>query len=229
MPMSNADELKKLMQLKDAGALSDEEFQSEKAKVLDTPGSAGTRVPSTQSQDAEESPELKGSPTMAYIGAAIMIFSGFLPWVEGKYGSSSSFMGETFSFSGSTGDISGMATGAGLAGVILAGALIYQAKSHSEKAVWVAVLSLIDGIYYVMAYTDLGTELNMGFGSAFSSFEPKIGLFIYIIGSAVGLAGARIASKTKRQKKHVNHPALKRAAIAILLFWFIFWFTKIIF
>jgi hypothetical protein len=83
--MTRADELAKLDALRQSGALTQAEFQAEKARLLAadeaTQPSAGP-VPSVTSSSAR--PDAKAGAWIALIGGALLAMSSLLPWFTGS-------------------------------------------------------------------------------------------------------------------------------------------------
>jgi len=129
----------------------------------------------------EESNAEKTKNLMGMICAIVMVISVFLPWAEASSSVSSSYGGGSYS----TGGISGISLGYGMFGLLLGiGGLIMSLKRM--KWTWLlGLVSLIDGISYLIAMGDAGVSSSSSYGgysaSVKASVDPQAGLFIFLV------------------------------------------------
>ena len=76
--MTRVDELAKLDALRRSGALSEEEFQAEKVRVL--ANETVQAPPRPPPMDTPARPDAKAGAWIAVIGGALLAISSFLPW-----------------------------------------------------------------------------------------------------------------------------------------------------
>lgn len=118
----------------------------------------------------------------AIIAAAVAAVSVFLPWVQA---SSSASFGDYHS-SYTTGGISGISTGAGIVGLLVAIVGVYMTYKQLKWAYICGVINFLDGLSCMLGLSARGTfSSSLGGGSSSASIDPQYGLFIFIISSAV--------------------------------------------
>jgi hypothetical protein len=123
---------------------------------------------------------------LAYGAAALTAFSVFLPWIEA---SSSSNIGELSSNFNT--EFSGISTGGGIFGLVLALVGIYLAYQNLKWAFVAGAINFIDGLAYTFGWLSNKTEFNSNadLGSEFGEYsiksgtEPMIGLYLFTISS----------------------------------------------
>jgi hypothetical protein len=121
----------------------------------------------------------------AIIAAAVAAVSVFLPWVQA---SSSASFGDYHS-SYTTGGISGISTGAGIVGLLVAIVGVYMTYKQLKWAYICGVINFLDGLSCMLGWFGLSARgtfsSSLGGGSSSASIDPQYGLFIFIISSAV--------------------------------------------
>jgi hypothetical protein len=205
--MNKLEEIQKLKSLLDQGAITDEEFQSLKRKVLDSTfqqeSSTDSVNSSTGNQGNFSSGENQGNiarPTVsnwqppkktninyaAIVLAAIAAISVFLPWAE----ATSSVTGFGNSSHYSSGGISGISIPAigtvGLLMALIGGGL---AIAGTKWASIFGIINVIDGIGYAFGWFDTKGKVNVNGAFGDSNYHaevevnPQYGLYLFIFAS----------------------------------------------
>jgi hypothetical protein len=127
---------------------------------------------------------MKNSNKLGLVFSLLAIVSVFLPWAKA---SSSYSAGGLGSGSYSTGAISGITLGVGIAGIICALAAAYLSFNRMKQTWIVGAIMLIDSIYYVITMGNAGGKSSASYGeysaSASVSVDPQIGLFVFALSS----------------------------------------------
>ncbi len=126
---------------------------------------------------------MKKTNYIAIITAGLAAVSVFLPWLEAS--TSASFMGQSASYS--SGGIAGISTGGGIWGLLIAIAGGYMALKNIKWAFVAGIVNFITGLGYIVGW--FGTKANVSYGSDYgsarSSVDPQLGLYLFVIASLV--------------------------------------------
>ena len=127
---------------------------------------------------------MKNSNKLGLVFSLLAIVSVFLPWAKASSSYSSGGIG---SGSYSTGAISGITLGVGIAGIICALAAAYLSFNRMKQTWIVGAIMLIDSIYYLITMGTAGGKTSTSYGeysvSASVSVDPQIGLFVFALSS----------------------------------------------
>ena len=108
----------------------------------------------------------------------------FFIWAKASSSYSSGGIG---SGSYSTGAISGITLGVGIAGIICALAAAYLSFNRMKQTWILGAIMLIDSIYYLITMGTAGGKTSTSYGeysvSASVSVDPQIGLFVFALSS----------------------------------------------
>lgn len=125
------------------------------------------------------------SNKIALAASVIAAISVFLPWIE--VSSSASFGGYTGSYS--TGSISGISIGGGIFGLLLALAGGFMAFKNMKFAFIAGAINFLNGLGYMLGWFGAsgGGSYSSTYGGGYASanFDPKIGLFLFLLSSLV--------------------------------------------
>jgi hypothetical protein len=127
---------------------------------------------------------MKNSNKLGLVFSIVAAISVFLPWAKA---SSSYSAGGFGSGSYSTGAISGITLGVGIAGMLFALAAAYLSFNRMKQTWIVGTIMLIDSVYYLITMGNAGGRSSASYGgysaSASVSVDPQIGLFVFALSS----------------------------------------------
>ena len=124
--------------------------------------------------------------------AALAAISVFFPWIE----VSSSYNTNAISYGGYTigaqsasytsNGISGISVGGGVLGLLLSIVGGYLFYKNNKLAFIAAAINVLNGLGYIIGWFGYNSSFSAStsFGSSKASFDPQIGLYIFVISSA---------------------------------------------
>jgi hypothetical protein len=254
--MTKLEEIQKLKSLLDNGAITDMEFQTLKLKVLDSTFQQESYTESVNSSTGNpvnySTGENQGNTSRpavsnwqpstktnvnysAIVFAALAAMSVFLPWAE----LSGSVSGGGHNSSYSSGGISGISLGLGVAGLIMALIGGGLAIAGTKWASIFGIINVIDGIAYALGWFNAQGKVSVNSiydGSTYhaeAGVTTQYGLYLFMLASLLftifslthntsNVSKFSDANKQPIKKTKVNYYArifASIAAIAFLLPW----------